>query len=141
MPRRHPPTPSPEGTLARLLEDVFCHPADCFPRALCFFPFSIGLVLGFSFSLSPTLTAEPGVKPAFAAAGFLAAAAAAVYVSLGLPACRQRGCVGGCSELAAAAAAPCPRCCPRPAAAARSSAAEFPPAAAALAPAAEQGKV
>jgi hypothetical protein len=137
---------APEGSLARLLEDVLCNPADWFPRALCFFPFAIGLVFGFSFSLSTTLTAAPGVLPALAALGFLSSAAAAACVALGAPVCRQRGCVGSCAELAAAAAAPCPRCCLRPATtAAPSSACELPPApptgAAAALTAAEPGAV
>ena len=114
MPRRRF-SPSPEGTTARFLEDVLCAPGDCFPRVLCFFPLCIGLVMGFTFSLSTTLTAAPGVKPAIASIGFLAAAAALVYVGTGLPYFRERGCWGG---LAVAAAASVPRGCSRAAAAA-----------------------
>ena len=107
MPRRRPAAPAPEGTVARLLEDIFCHAEDCFPRILCFFPLFIGLIFGLTFSLSPTLTAAPGVLPAFSAAGFATAAAATVYLVMGAPLCRQRGCVGSCSALGAEAAALC----------------------------------
>ena len=103
--RRHAPSPAPEGTWARLWESVFCHEADCFPRVLLFFPFAIGLIFGCVFSApNASLTAAPGVKPSFAALGFLTAAAVLCYWVLGLPFFRARGgCVGGCSELAAAA--------------------------------------
>ena len=107
MPRRRHAAPAPEGTVARLLEDILCNNGDCFPRIMCIFPLCIGLIFGFVFTLSTTLTAAPGVLPAFSAAGFVTAAAATAYLVMGAPVCRQRGCVGSCSALGASAVALC----------------------------------
>jgi hypothetical protein len=101
--RRHPHTPAPEGTWARAFESVFCHETDCFPGALLFFPFAVGLIFGCVFSApNSSLTAAPGVKPALAALGFSLAAGVLLYWALGLPFFRaQGGCLGGCRALLA----------------------------------------
>ena len=112
MPRRaqQRAAPAPEGTWARCLESVCCHEGDCFPRAMLFFPAAIGLIFGFVFALSPTLSAAPGVKPAFSAAGFAVASLCAGCWLAGLPVFRRDGFVRGCLSIAApllrAAAAP-----------------------------------
>ena len=110
MPRRQRAAPAAEGTWERFFESVACHEADAFPRILLFFPLSIGLVFGFVFTLAPNLEGAPGVKPAFAALGFAAAAASAAYCCAGAPVFRRAGCRAGCADLltfrAASAAAP-----------------------------------
>jgi len=114
--------PAPDGTWARCCEAVFCHEDDAFPRIFLFFPAAIGLIFGFVFSLSTTLTAAPGVKPAFAAAGFVVAALCAGYALAGLPAVRRDGLAGACAGLARTPqCAPCAAPRPPP----RESAAEF----------------
>ncbi len=102
MPRRaRRAAPAAEGTWERFLESVTCHEDDPFPRILLLFPLCIGLVFGFVFTLHTALEGAPGVKPAFAAAGFSAAAGSAAYCCAGAPVFRRAGgCRAGCAALA-----------------------------------------
>ena len=100
MPRRtQRAAPAPEGTWARCGETVFCHEGDRLPRALLILPTAIGLIAGFSFALSRTLSAAPGVIPAFSAAGFTVALLCAGCILTGLPVFRRDGLVRGCATL------------------------------------------
>ena len=102
--------PAAECTWERFFESIACHEADAFPRILLFFPLFIGLVFGFVFTLAPNLSGAPGLKPAFAALGFAAAAASVAWCCAGAPVFRRAGCRAGCAALlsghAAASAAP-----------------------------------
>jgi len=105
MTRRGRAPPAPDDSWARCAESVACHESDAFPRILLLLPTAIALVIGFVFSLSPTLTAAPGVKPAFAATAFSFAALCVCYALAGLPFYRRQGCARGCAVLALAPAA------------------------------------
>jgi len=107
LPRRaHRAAPAPEGTWARCGETVFCHEGDRLPRVMLLLPAAIGLIMGFSFALSRTLSAAPGVIPAFSAAGFTVALLCAGCILAGLPVFRRDGLVRGCATLAAPLFAP-----------------------------------
>lgn len=100
MPRRRSQAPvSPEGTWERFFESTFCHEKDSFPRGLLLLPTAIALIFGFVFALSTSITAAPGVKPAFSAVGFIVATIFICYMISGLPIFRRDGFARGCTTL------------------------------------------
>jgi hypothetical protein len=99
MTRRRHRIPSLEGTWGRFFESTFCHEKDSFPRILLLVPTFVALIFGFVFALSPTITAADGVKPAFAAVGFVVATIFICYMLSGLPIFRVNGCASGCAAI------------------------------------------
>ena len=101
MPRRRPrPAPAPDGTWERCVESVFCHENDCFPRALCFYPFVISLIFALVFSLDRNIEGAGPTKSIFAALGAIGSVCIVAFLLSGLPACRRAGCARGAEEYA-----------------------------------------